>query len=300
MSLTAFTGLLLGLALGGSILLLVAALMGWKPTARKRASKGRRNALWGSGARRRALIALGAALLVAALTRWPVAAGATAAVIYLWPTMFGGGKTATGQVERVEALATWSESLRDSIAGSVGLEDAIRHSLTAAPPVLQPALQRLEGRLRVQIPLTQALAAFAEEFEDSSADLVVAALILNSKLRGPGLVATLTALASAAREEVDMRRRIEEGRKSLRRTALIIVGATAIFAGGMAVFSRDYVAPYSTPLGQLMLAVVLSVFAGGLMWIRSAANLRPPERFLVGVDQVDAALQPGLAGGGTR
>jgi tight adherence protein B len=182
----------------------------------------------------------------------------------------------------------------------VGLEDAIRHSLTAAPPLLQPALQRLEGRLRVQIPLTQALAAFAEEFEDSSADLVVAALILNSKLRGPGLVATLTALASAAREEVDMRRRIEEGRKSLRRTALIIVGATAIFAGGMAVFSRDYVAPYSTPLGQLMLAVVLSVFAGGLMWIRSAANLRPPERFLVGVDQVDAALQPGLAGGGTR
>jgi tight adherence protein B len=300
MSLTAFTGLLLGLALGGSILLLVAALMGWKPTARKRASKGRGNALWGSAARRRALIALGVAVLVAALTRWPVAAGATAAVIYLWPTMFGGGKTATGQVERVEALATWTESLRDSIAGSVGLEDAIRHSLTAAPPVLQPSLQRLEGRLRVQIPLTQALAAFAEEFEDSSADLVVAALILNSKLRGPGLVATLTALATAAREEVDMRRRIEEGRKSLRRTALIIVGATAIFAGGMAVFSRDYVAPYSTPLGQLMLAVVLSVFAGGLIWIRSAANLRPPERFLVGVDQVDAALQPGLAGGGTR
>ena len=300
MSLTALTGLLLGLALGGSILLLVAALMGWKPSARKRASRDHGSALWGSGARRRALVALGAAFLVAALTRWPVAAGATVAVIYLWPTMFGGSRSATGQVERVEALATWTESLRDSIAGSVGLEDAIRHSLTAAPLVLHPALQRLEGRLRVQIPLTQALAAFAEEFEDSSADLVVAALILNSKLRGPGLVATLTALASAAREEVDMRRRIEEGRKSLRRTALIIVGATAIFAGAMAVFSRDYVAPYSTPLGQLMLAVVLSVFGGGLMWIRSAANLRPPERFLVGVDRVDAALQPGLAGGGTR
>lgn len=150
--------------------------------------------------------------------------------------------------------------------------------------------------MRVQIPLTQALAAFAEEFEDSSADLVVAALILNSKLRGPGLVATLSALAAATREEVDMRRRIEEGRKSLRRTALIIVGATATFAGAMAVFSRDYVAPYSSPLGQAMLAVVLSVFAGGLMWIRSAANLRPPERFLVGVDQVDSVF----AGGVTR
>ena len=300
MSLTAFSGLLLGLTLGGSVLLLAAALMGWRLPKRKRTSTGRGNALWGSGARRRALVAVVAAVVIAALTRWPVAAGAAAAVIYLWPTMFGGGKAATGQVERVEALATWTESLRDSIAGSVGLEDAIRHSLTAAPLVLQPALQRLVGRLRVQIPLTQALAAFAEEFDDSSADLVVAALILNSKLRGPGLIATLSALATAAREEIDMRRRIEEGRKSLRRTALIIVGATAIFAGGMAVFSRDYVAPYSSPLGQLMLAVVLSVFAGGLMWIRSAANLRPPERFLVGVDQVDAALQPGVAGGGNR
>ncbi|UUZ59581.1 hypothetical protein [Nocardioides sp. B-3] len=106
MSLTAFTGLLLGLAPGGSILLLLAALTGWKPTTRKRVSKGRGNTLWGSGARRRAVIALGAAVLVAALTGWPVAAGATAAAIYLWPTMFGGGKTATGQVERVEALAT--------------------------------------------------------------------------------------------------------------------------------------------------------------------------------------------------
>lgn len=300
MSLTAFTGLLLGLSLGGSMVLLVAGLLGWKPSPRKRDSRSHGNVLWGSAARRRALMALGAAVLVGILTRWPVAAAAAAALTYLWPTMFGGGKAATGQVERVEALATWTESLRDSIAGSVGLEDAIRHSLSVAPPLLQPPLQRLVGRLRVQIPLTQALAAFAEEFEDSSAELVVAALILNSKLRGPGLVATLSALATAAREEIDMRRRIEEGRKALRRTALIIVGATAIFAGGMAVFSRDYVAPYSTPLGNLMLAVVLSVFAGGLMWIRSAANLRPPERFLVDADQIDAALQPPLLGGGSR
>ena len=81
-----------------------------------------------------------------------------------------------------------------------------------------------------------------EEFEDSSADLVVAALILNSKLRGSGLVATL-ALATAAREEIDMRPGIEEGRKSLRRTAMIIVGATGLFAGGvLTVLSRDYVA----------------------------------------------------------
>jgi len=292
MSLTALTGLVLGLALGGSVLLLVLALRGWRPPPPKGGpAKSRSKVLWGIQARRRAAAAAVAGLVIAAVTRWPVAVGATVTVIYLWPTMFGGGRAATGQVERLEALATWTESLRDSIAGSIGLEEAIRHSLTAAPAVLHPALQRLEGRIRVQIPLPQALAAFAEEFDDSSADLVLAALILNSRLRGPGLVATLSALATAAREEIDMRRRIEEGRKSLRRTALVIVGATALFAGGLTVLSRDYVAPYSTPFGQLMLAIVLSVFAGGLMWIRSAANLKPPGRFLVGVEQVDQALQ---------
>jgi tight adherence protein B len=161
--------------------------------------------------------------------------------------MFGGGRVAATQLGQLEALATWTESLRDSIAGSVGLEEAIRHSIHAAPPVLAPALERLDGRVRVQIPLPQALAGFAEEFKDASADLVVAALILNSRLRGPGLVATLTSLAAAAREEIDMRRRIEEGRKSLRRAALIIVIVTGLFAGGVSVFSRDYVAPRTRP-----------------------------------------------------
>ena len=68
--------------------------------------------------------------------------------------------------------------------------------------------------------------------------------------------------------------------------------------------SRDYVAPYSTPFGQVMLALVLAVFAAGLMWIRSAANIRPPERFLAGLDQIDAVLQPttsaALDAGGSR
>ena len=301
MTLIVLSGLGLGLALGAALLLLVAATFGWTPTRSARASGHRRGeVLWGSAARRRAALALVVALLVAAVTRWPVAAAAAAAVIYLWPTMFGGGRAATAQLEQLEALATWTESLRDSIAGSVGLEEAIRHSIHAAPPVLTPALERLDGRVRVQIPLPQALAGFAEEFKDASADLVVAALILNSRLRGPGLVATLTSLASSAREEIDMRRRIEEGRKTLRRAALIIVVVTGLFAGGISVFSRDYVAPYSTPAGQLMLAIVLSVFAGGLMWIRAAANLTPPERFLVSVDEVDRALQGGSSVAGGR
>lgn len=292
MSATAASGLLLGTAFGGCLIFLAAAVAGWRPRS------GGQAPTWittiaGPQARRRLAIAVGVGVVVGVVTRWPVAVAASVALIYLWPTMFGAGKMAAGQIERLDALAVWTESLRDSIAGSVGLEDAIKHSVTAAPVAIQPPLQRLARQLQSRVPLTIALASFSDEFEDASSDLVIAALILNSKLRGPGLVATLSALAVAAREEIDMRRRVEESRKGLRRAAATIVAATAVFAGGVVLFSREYVAPYGTPAGQVMLMIVLGVFAGGLVWIRSAASLPSPERFLVDADQVHAALSAG-------
>ena len=52
--------------------------------------------------------------------------------------------------------------------------------------------------------------------------------------------------------------------------------------GALAIFSRSYMAPYSTVTGQLVLAVVIGLFMAGLIWMRRLANVRIPERFLVG------------------
>lgn len=295
MSLIGLQGLALGAALGGSMLLLGAAIAGWRPTRGR--TRHRPGTSW-VVSRRTVALALAAGLVTALVTRWPVAAVAVLLTVLAWPRMFGAGPAAEAQLVRLDALATWTESLRDSIAGSIGLEEAIRHSVNAAPAVLTPHLLRLEGRLRVQLPLPQALTALAEELEDASADLVVAALVLNSRLRGPGLVATLGALAVSVREELELRRRIEEGRKTLRRTALIILASTAVFAGTLTLFSREYVSPYSTPVGQLVLAVVLAVFAAGLWWIRSATNLRTPQRFLARVESDTADVSAPMPRGG--
>ena len=62
-------------------------------------------------------------------------------------------------------------------------------------------------RLRVRVPLPVALQRFADEMDDAGADLIIAALILNSRLRGPGLRDVLTSLADSARAELDMRQR---------------------------------------------------------------------------------------------
>lgn len=288
MSIDTLLGLLLGAGVAGGLVLGIAAWNGWLPD-KDTPSAGRRTKTltrWSQEVRRRAAVAAAVGVVVALATRWPIAVVAAVALTWLWPTMFGGAKAGAAQLERLEGIATWTESLRDTIAGSIGLEQAITHSLDAAPETVQAPLQRLVGRLRAHVPLPVALSGFAEEFDDASVDLVAAALILNSRLRGPGLVGTLTALADSAREELEMRRKIEEGRKVLRRAAAIIVGVTVVFAAGLILFSRTYVEPYSTPGGQVMLAVVLGVFATGFIWIKKASIGNTPERFLASPEQL--------------
>ena len=226
--------------------------------------------------------ATAAGVVVALATRWPVMVATTVGLTFVWPVMFGAARETASKIDRLEAVATWTESLRDTIAGSIALEEAIRNTASAAPPTIQGPLQRMVGALAVHVPLPQALAQFAEDFEDESIDLVAAALILNSRLRGPGLVATLTALATSTREELDMRRRIEQERKTLRRDARTIMIWSIGFAAVLAVFSRSYMTPYATVPGQFMLAIVVGIFVAGLIWMRKLADVRPHERFLIG------------------
>jgi tight adherence protein B len=271
---------LLGLAIGGGlafgVVLLVAGMRGWRPRS------GRRKR--GPGllvqVRGRAGWALAAAVAVGVVTRWPMAAGAAAVLVWLWPALFGGGQDSRQSIARIEALVTWTESLRDTIAGGAGLQQSIRHAAGAAPDAIQPQMRLLVRRLNELAPLDQALIEFGRDFQDGTAEQVVAALVANADLSGRGLGDMLTALAASGREELEMRRRVEESRRSLRRDVSIILGTTGALAGLLLVTAPDLMAPYSTVTGQLVLAIVIGVFAIGLRWLRRAAQIKPPERFL--------------------
>ncbi len=153
------------------------------------------------------------------------------------------------------------------------------------PPSLRPHLDALIDRLRARTPLPTALQNLADELDDPSADIIVAALILNARLRGPGLREVLGALAKSAREEVDMRQRVMAQRASTRRSVQIVVGVSVAFVLGLAVFNRDFVEPYGSPLGQLVLAAVCAMFACGFWWLRKLSQIETPERFLVRADR---------------
>ncbi len=235
---------------------------------------------------RRVAVAVAAGLLVLLVTRWPAAGLAAGGLAVLGPHVFGGAAAGRRELAKIEAIATWTESLRDTAAAASGLEQAIPATAQSAPESLRKPLRDLTARLAGRVPLPEALARFADDLDDPAGDMVVAALSLNARQRAGGLQRILTALAVSARAELEMRRKVEHERRALRGQAQRIAGLVVGFVGLQAVFARGWVAPYSTPEGQVALSVFIAVFLAAFMRMRSLANTAPPARFLTSAEAV--------------
>jgi Flp pilus assembly protein TadB len=272
--------LLAGALAGGGVFLAVIAIRGLPPKPPR--GRGRLDELRDKVLGIRGLVALAGGTIILLATRWVVAAVGFALLILFWDRLSGGAGGERAAIARLEALATWTESLRDTIAGAVGLEQAIPASLRAAAPALREPLITLVDRLHTRVPLPEALRRFADDLDDPSADLVLAALIINARLRGPGLRALLGALSGAVREELDMRRRIEAQRKSTRFSAMFVVGFSVGVAVLLAIFNQHFVRVYDTASGQLVLVVIAALYAAGFYWLTRLARFDMPERILVG------------------
>ncbi|GII90945.1 type II secretion system F family protein [Sinosporangium siamense] len=268
-----------GAFVGGGLFLLGVAIRGVRPRPAAADRKARRRELIRVLSTRTAVASI-SAVLVLVVTGWPVMAAGAVLLVIGWRGLSGGAGEERAAMRRLEGLAAWTESLRDTIAGAAGLEQAIPSSIRAAAPMLRPHLRSLVDRLHTRMALPDALRIFADELDDPSADLVIAALILNAKLRGPGMRDVLSALAVSAREELDMRRRVEAERRSTRRSVQIVVGTAIAFAAALVVFNPSYVEEYNNLLGQAVLLVVAGLFGAGFAWMRRLARFDKPARLL--------------------
>ena len=75
---------------------------------------------------------------------------------------FGGTGEERRAIERLEALATWTEALRDTIAGAVGLEQAIPATAVNAAPAIKPGLNLLVDQGASASEIRGELRAWAE------------------------------------------------------------------------------------------------------------------------------------------
>jgi Flp pilus assembly protein TadB len=269
---------LLGALAGGGVFLLVIAIRGLPPRAAPRGPSRAERAIKDLVSVRGG-VAIIIGILVLLLTRWVVAGVGMALLAFSWRSL-SGAASERRSMSRLEGLATWTESLRDTIAGAVGLEQAIPSSIRVADGSIREPLMRLVDRLHTRMPMHMALRRFAEDLDDPSADMIIAALIINSRLRGPGLRDLLGALADSVREEMDMRRKVNATRRATRRSVQIVIGVSVAMALILAVLDRGFLAPYDSVFGQFVLAIIVALYGVGIVWLRRLAKFDQPQRLL--------------------
>jgi len=259
----------------GSGLVLVAAGVGWPRVARPEAGASgdgapagaKRPSLLGDGRQHRDAAVAGLCGLVAlVVTRWPMAVPLAALAVLGSRGVAGGATRST--IERLEAIAAWTEMLRDTLAGAAGLTQALVATAPIAPKALRPQVVSLAGRLQAGVAIVPALIALGDDIGDPAADTVIACLVMAASERAQRLPDLLGALAEATRQEVTMRLGIEASRASSRTAVRMITGFSFGLLALMAVFARSYLSPYRTAGGQLVLGFVGCLYGLGL-WLMS-------------------------------
>lgn len=207
-----------------------------------------------------------AGVLTLVVTRWPVAALLAAGAV------FGSRGLASSapreKIAHLEAIATWTEMLRDTLAAAAGISQALAVTAQVAPLTIRPAVTTLANRISTGVSPRDALFSFADEMADQSADLVVATLMMAMEHHAQRIGDLLGALASTTRDQVTMRLRIEASRASARTAVRTIAGFSLGYLALMAVFARAYLAPFGTLDGQFVLAIIGGLFALGF-WLMS-------------------------------
>ena len=194
-------------------------------------------------------------------------------------------------------MEEWTRSLAGVLTAGAGLEQALIVTLRSAPAPIEPEVSTLVSRLHARWPTEEALRAFADDLDDATGDLIAAKLVLATRRRGPGLASVLESLAESVAADVRARRTVEADRDKPRATVRWITVITVV-ALTLLALNTSYIEPYRSPLGQLLLAVLLGIDVACLIWMRAMTRARPAPRF---IGRGASELRPGaVRGGGTR
>lgn len=183
------------------------------------------------------------------------------------------------ETELVEALAVWTEQLRDTMAGARGLEQALSATAATAPDPLRPAVQRLSSRLGM-MPLPRALKGLATDVDHPLADFVTAALIVAAENHVRDLVSLLSHLAECCRDDVRMRTRVWVARARLRSAVRIISVVIVAFVAGLVLLQRDYLRAYASGTGVVVLSVIGGLFVSSLSLLARLGRFESVSRFV--------------------
>jgi len=248
-----------------------------RPSATSRSDTGDgRHLLNGS----RVAVAAATGFVVLLASRWVLLSIGATALTLLWEHLVRDTRADDERV-RVEAIAKWLEDLRDTLrASAVGAEEALELVAQRPPAAIGDALAVFLLRRRQGFRTEDALVDLAAALAHPTADAAIAAIrLVVSGAAGAGrLYPTVDALASAARDEVRARERVDRTRaiyqSSMKR--LVIIGVVLI--GYLRFAAGDLLDAYDTPTGQIVLALPLALWTACVVWLRRLCRYDAPAR----------------------
>ena len=281
----AVAGLLL---VGGIIAVFAGATRSWTPTSRRRAAGAasswaaltRRPA--GAAGRRRDLVLAGsvvAGLVVAASTGWLVAIVVAPLLALGLPYLLT--IPTARDIQLLEALDRWVRGLAATLSTGRSVTDSIRMSRRTAPPIIADQVAMLTSRLDNRWDTRQALQRFADDLDSADADPVVAALMLAADRGAVGASGTLRELAESIQDQLKGRRLIETERSKPYVVVRQVTVITMITLIGVFVLSPGFFAAYRTPVGQVVLSVLIVCYIASLILLRRRAKQPPRDRILI-------------------
>lgn len=221
-----------------------------------------------SGVARRDLLLAGAAAggavgaAAQALLGWPVvtlAAGAAGAVL---PSWYFEQRAARRRAEVEEAVAEAVDALRDAARVGLGIEEALRLLGQSGPLPLRSAFVAIERDLRFD-GLEAALLAARERIADPGFDTLVAALLTSYRIGGRNLAQVLDGLGRSVRAGARARREIQASQAQNVMSARVIAALPLVLLLAIRSTNPSYLAVFSSPAGQAVLALcLLSVVVG--------------------------------------
>lgn len=219
-----------------------------------------------------------AALVTLLLTGWVVAAIWVFGALASRPLLANNGPDPEVEIDRVEAIATWADQVRDTLAASAGIQQAMIVTARRPPRAISDELTRFSFHASRDLPA--ALRQLGNDLAHPASDMVVAGLLAAVELDAGRVSELLMRLTESIRAEASMRVRIEVSRARIRTSWRIVSVAIGATAAVIVVFGRGITDVYGSATGQLWLALVGVVVAVSIGASRRLAHIPQPARFI--------------------
>ncbi|MBT1667211.1 type II secretion system F family protein [Curtobacterium flaccumfaciens] len=193
------------------------------------------------------------------------------------------GKQDTRERDLLSALESWTRSLASTAeTGEFTLREVIDVTRASTPAIIRVPVDRLAARMNGSWSSSAALRAFADELDSPWVDEVTIYLIQAAEFSSGGLAKALEGVADNLAVQTTMRIEIYNERDKPRRTMrtmTLIIGAVLV---GIVLFSHtQQISMYRTPLGQVILAIILAGFVALLVRAKSLTRTRPEPRIIL-------------------